>query len=341
MPTSQHTSTAAVVLGAGKGTRMKSALPKVLHPLAGKPMIQRVVNTLRHLGIEKVCVVLAKDTAPFDAFIQHNEVVVTIQNEQLGTADGVASAGPGFVDVASAPYNKSHLHSGTPFDAENVLVCYGDTPLICKDVLGQFISEFTEQGQQLSVLGITLEDPTGYGRLLLGADDELVGIVEQKDASDEQKQINLCNSGIILAKKSLLFDVLAKVTNDNAQQEYYLTDVVGLAAEQGVKANVFATDQSGSFDGINDKRQLARLERRLVDGIIDSHLAGGVTIQRPESVWIEDDVTIGTDCLIEPGVVLKGTTTIGSGCTIGANSMLKDAKIADNTEIAPCSGHTR
>lgn len=327
--------TAAVVLGAGKGTRMKSVLPKVLHPLAGKPMIQRVVNTLRHLGIQHVCVVLSKDTAPFQAFIDRNELVVTIQDNQLGTADGVASASPAFKDVTAAPYNSSSLHSGSPFDADNVLICYGDTPLICPDVLGCFIDEFCKHNQQLSVMGITLADPTGYGRLILGQGDTLEGIVEHKDATDEQKKINLCNSGIILAKKSLLFELLAKVTDNNAQKEYYLTDVVSLAAERGVKAQVFATDQSGSFDGINDKRQLARLEQRLVDGVIDRHLTGGVTIQRPSSVWIEDDVTIGTDCVIEPGAVLKGQTTIGSGCTIGANAYLCDANIADNTQVAP------
>lgn len=327
--------TAAVVLGAGKGTRMKSVLPKVLHPLAGKPMIQRVVNTLRQLGIQHVCVVLSKDTAAFGEFIDRNELVVTIQDNQQGTADGVASASPAFVGATPAPYNKSSLHQGTPFDAENVLVCYGDTPLVCPDVLGRFIGEFTEQNQQLSVLGITLSDPTGYGRLILGQEDQLDSIVEHKDASDEQKKINLCNSGIILAKKGLLFELLAKVTDDNAQKEYYLTDVVGLAADQGVKAHVFATDQSGSFDGINDKHQLARLEQRLVDKVIADHLTGGVTIQRPSSVWIEDDVTIGTDCVIEPGAVIKGQTVIGIGCTIGSGAYLMNAKVADNTEVAP------
>lgn len=326
--------TAAVVLGAGKGTRMKSELPKVLHPLAGKAMIQRVVNTLRQLGIQKVCVVLSKDTAPFKAFIDHNELVVTIQDQQQGTADGVASASPAFQGVVAAPYNASSLHSGSPFDAENVLVCYGDTPLICPEVLGRFIGDFSDQNQSLSVLGIALSDPTGYGRLILGQEDHLEAIVEHKDATDEQRKINLCNSGIILAKKSLLFELLAKVSDDNAQKEYYLTDVVGLAAAEGIKANVFATDQSGSFDGINDKMQLARLEQRLVDSVIAGHLRGGVTIQRPSSVWIEDDVTIGTDCLIEPGAVIKGQTAIGKGVTIGAGAYLVDAKVADHSHVA-------
>lgn len=331
-------SISAIVLGAGKGTRMKSNLPKVLHNICGKPMLQRVLDTLNQLKIEKICLVLSKDFSGFRSLIQSNDLVVVTQNEQKGTADAVSSAYYGFLEVKKPPYTEGDLIEGDKIQSDITLICYGDTPLISKEVLSGFIEDFTKKSLDVSVLGMDQPDPFGYGRLIIdNSNNQLTKIVEQKDASSEELLVNICNSGIILAKTSLLFELLEEVSNKNSQKEYYLTDIIQIAVAKNLKASAFVTKDYKAFDGVNDKMQLSELERRLVHKIVDTHLKNGVTINLPHTVYIEDGVTIGNNTVIEPNVIIKGSSIIGDNCIIGSGSHIDNQKIESGKSIKPNS----
>lgn len=251
-----------LILAAGKGSRMKSDLPKVLHKIAGRTLIERVYDTLDEAGIRDKCVVLGKDIEPFTAFLQdHQEAVVCIQKNPKGTGDAVAAAMAGFQATKVPPYTEAEVFRGDLKDAEYCLICYGDTPCLPASMLQDFIDDSLKAGVDMALIAMEHPEPTGYGRVVTDDRGDFQAIVEEKDASPDQKTISLCNTGIVFAKKSVLNEALHLINDQNAQGEYYLTDCFSVAKRQGHRVGVFATDEYRYFGGVNTQAQLAELEQ--------------------------------------------------------------------------------
>lgn len=332
-PNSQKPSIAAVVLAAGKGTRMRSSVPKVLHPVAGRPMLDWVLGALEAAGVAKACLVLGPDHTAFSEILADRpELVVAIQHGQAGTGDGVASAAVAFAKVAMPQYARGELVRGNPLTTSHVLVCASDTPAIRSETLATFVAAAMNADAGLAVLAMDVPSPFGYGRIVTG-DAGRVTIVEERDASAEIRRITICNTGVILARTDLLFSLLGELKPENAQKEYYLTDCFALAGKRGVGALVHVTKEWREFAGINDRAQLAELESQLIASKRRALMQSGVTIRLPESVYVDDTVSVGPESVIESGVVLTGSTVIGHGCRIGAGAVLHDAVVGDGAEI--------
>lgn len=327
-------SIAAIVLAAGKGTRMKSALPKVLHTLCGVPMIGHVLAALRDAGIAKTCVVVGGDVERLQSYLQaFAPLTLALQKDRLGTGEAVASAGFAFQDTPVPAYASGALLAGHTIKSSHVLICAGDTPAIDAAVIGQFVEFCKTEGAELAVLGMDHPQPKGYGRLVCTRDGQLQKIVEEKDANAAEKEIRLCNSGIIFADRRLLFALLEQIRPNNAQKEYYLTDCFALAREQGKAVKVWSTQDYASFDGINDRLQLAELEQRLVAKYCRKWMAAGVTFRAPQTCFLDAAVRIGEDSEIGPNVSLLGHTHVGKNCEISSQVVLKDVIIPDGTRV--------
>lgn len=332
-------SIAAIVLAAGKGTRMKSQLPKVLHTLCGVPMIGHVLQALRDAGIPKTCVVVGGDVELMQTYLKaysHKALMpltLALQKDRLGTGEAVASAGFAFRDTAVPSYASGALLSSDKIESKYVLICAGDTPAIDAGVIRQFVDHCLAEKAELAVLGMDHPQPKGYGRLVRDRDGQLLKIVEEKDASPAEREIRLCNSGIIFADRHLLFSLLDKVRPNNVQKEYYITDCFALAREQGKSVKVWATQDFASFDGINDRLQLAELEQRLVSKYCRHWMTAGVTFRSPQTTYLEASVRIGEDSEIGANVSLLGSTHVGKNCEIGSQVVLKDVIIPDGTRI--------
>ncbi len=326
---------AAIVLAAGKGTRMKSVLPKVLHPVAGRPMLDWVLTRLNRLGIKKTCLLLSEELSPFaDILKAHQSLAVAIQKNRLGTGDAIASAAYAFQGANIARYSAGDLVHGEKLQAEYVLVLAGDVPAIEEELLKKFIESSLQKKLDLAVLGMKVPNPYGYGRLVIDG-DTLSGIIEEKDASPEVKAINLCNTGVIFAKASLLFDLVTELTPNNAQGEYYLTDCVRLAYSKGLRTQAFIADEWQQFSGVNDRLQLADLERWMIEQKRIDLMRQGVTLQLPETIYVEPDVSVGADTVLSSHVSLKGQTKIGKFVKVGAGSVLESAVVRDHAVIPP------
>lgn len=257
---------AGLILAAGKGTRMKSDLPKVLHPVNQKSMLEWVMKAFSEAGIEKLCVILGQNLNSFDSFLRKNpSLTVCIQEAQQGTADAVASAAPAFARSQKAPYNHSRLFSGEVLESAYVLIGYGDMPALDARLLASFVDNCLEKNADLGLIGMRHPEPKGYGRLVLDGSQSLLKIVEEKDADEATKRINICNSGIVFAKTKVLFELLAEVTPNNAQGEYYLTDCFAMAHQKGLRCHVHITDDYQSFNGVNDPTQLAAIEQWMTE----------------------------------------------------------------------------
>lgn len=309
---------AAVILAAGKGTRMKSALPKVLHQVADKPMIDWSVDLALACGCHPVCVVCSPGQ---DDLIEHIEArlgpgSVAIQHEQLGTGHAVQAA-------------KDAL-SGVTGD---VVVLYGDTPLIRPEAVSALF-EALGAGAAVGVLGFHARDPGAYGRLICNETGDLERIVEAKDASPDELAVTLCNSGVMAASAETLFALLGQVTNNNAKGEYYLTDIVGLARAAGQRNAVVVCDEDDVL-GVNSRAQLAdanaAFQARRRREVMDS----GVTLVAPETVFFSHDTEIGQDTIVEPNVIFGPGVRIASGATIRAFSHLEGASIETGAVIGP------
>ncbi|HYX39298.1 MAG TPA: NTP transferase domain-containing protein [Oligoflexus sp.] len=325
---------AAIVLAAGKGTRMKSQLPKVLHPLAGVPMVGRVLSTLNSIGIHDICAVIGGELDQLSACLENYQpLTLTVQTDRLGTGEAVACAGFGFNNTQIPSYAKGYWWSGGKLDCTHVLICAGDTPALDGQVLRSFLDSCQSKGSRLAVLAMRHPQPRGYGRILMNDQGQLQGIVEEKDATATEKKIEICNSGVIFAEKDLLFSLLGQLTTANAQKEYYLTDCFALARKQNIGADVWVTDHYEAFDGINDRRQLADLEQRILRRIRENWMLAGVTFQMADSCYIEESVLIGEDARIGPHCTLLGRTRIGKSCEIGSHVCLKDVIIPDGTKV--------
>lgn len=321
----------SIILAAGKGTRMRSKLPKVLHPVASKPMVQHVIDNAVSLGARETNLVYGHGREQLQAALSHNEVNWVLQEEQLGTGHAVAVA-------------KEHIA-----DDDTVLILYGDVPLTKKSTLEKLLAATPEKG--LAVLTVNLDDPTGYGRMLR-ENGKLVGIVEQKDATPEQLAIQEINTGIMAANGELLKRWLSNLSNSNTQGEYYLTDIVALANSEGVEITSAQPDHPMEVEGANNRVQLAALERAyqawqaeelMLNGAsladparidVRGTLKTGQDVQIDVNVIFEGDVVIGDEVVIGPNCVLKNCT-IGDGVVVKANSMIEDAKVAAKCTLGP------
>jgi bifunctional UDP-N-acetylglucosamine pyrophosphorylase / glucosamine-1-phosphate N-acetyltransferase len=311
-------SAAVVLLAAGQGTRMKSDLPKVLHPLAGAPLIAHAITAARAIEPERLVVVTGHGTDAVRTALADiaPEAVCVRQAEQLGTAHAVRQA-----ETALAG-----------FDGD-VLVLYGDTPLIRPETL-QAMHAARADGAAVVVVGFEAAEPGGYGRLILDPDGGLEAIVEAKDASDAERAIRLCNSGVIAADRALLFELLAEVGNDNAKGEFYLTDVVGLARGRGLPAAAITCPEAETL-GVNSRADLAAAEAAFQARARAEALDNGATLTDPATVWFALDTVIGRDVLIGPNVVFGPGVTIESGATIHAFCHLEGCHVSRGAIVGP------
>lgn len=295
---------------------MKSKLYKVLHPVCGKPMVQHVVDTLAEMRVEDVVVVVGHGADAVRATLS-DRVTYALQQEQLGTAHAVSQAVPFLEDK-----------HGTTF------ILYGDVPLLSSETLTSLLEYHLQQQAAATVLTATLADPTGYGRIIRDDAGDVLRIVEHKDATQEERAIREINTGIYCFDNQKLLTALAQVKNDNAQGEYYVTDCVGILREAGEKVAAFVAVDPDETMGVNDRAQLSEAEAYMRKRINVRHMKNGVTIIDPASTYIEADVTIGQDTVIQPGTHLRGRTSIGADCVIGPQADLTDVQVDDGVAIS-------
>lgn len=305
-----------VILAAGKGTRMYSDLPKVLHPLAGKPMVQHVIDAAMKLGANNLHLVYGHGGDLLKSTLQDGALNWVLQAEQLGTGHAMQQAAPHFADD------------------EDVLMLYGDVPLISVDTLTRLLAAKPQGG--IGLMTVKLDDPNGYGRIVREG-GEVVGIVEHKDASDEQRRINEINTGILVANGRDLKRWLGQLTNDNAQGEYYITDIIALAHHEGRKIEAVHPSRLSEVEGVNNRQQLARLERAYQSEQSEKLLLAGVTLLDPARFDLRGELDHGRDVSIDANVIIEGQVQLGNRVKIGAGCVLKNCVIGDDCEISPYS----
>jgi len=298
----------AIVLAAGEGTRMRSALPKVAHEVLGVPLVRWVVDAVRGAGIERIVTVVGHGGDAVAALVPDTEIVV--QHSQLGTGDAVRAA----ADALGC------------FDGPVVVVA-GDVPLVRSETLAGLLGWWRSAEAACTVLTALIPDPTGYGRIVRDEAGLVTGIVEQKDLDAGQQAISECNVGIYCFDARSLFDALVHITPANAQGEYYLTDVVTLLHAQGRRVTAVALDDIDESHGVNTRVQLAAVARILQRRVNERHMLAGVTMTDPDLVWIGPGVTIGRDTVIEPMTTLSGDTHVGEGAHVGPGSRVSDSTI--------------
>ena len=310
-----------IILAAGKGTRMRSTAPKVLHKLAGKALLEHVVATARSLSPTKIHIVVGHGAEQVAAAVAGDDVAFHKQQNQLGTGHAVAQALPE-CDPAST-----------------VLILFGDVPLMSTKTLRSLLASTTVASSvgAPSVLAAHIPDPTGYGRVIRDAHQRFVEIVEEKDASEEQRAVQEVNTGVIAAPASLLTTLLSRVNNQNTQAEYYLPDVLGIAREDGMTVNVVASEDPAEILGVNNRLQLEELERILQQRLAEKLLLDGVAVSDRRRLDIRGELTCGEGVSIDINVLLEGDVTLGDNVTIGANCVIRDAAIGANTVIQPFS----
>ena len=303
-----------IILAAGAGKRMKSALPKVLQPIAGRPMLAHVIDAARALQPDAIHVVYGHGgEAVREAFADQGDLVWAKQAEQLGTGHAVQQAMPNVPDAAT------------------VLVLYGDVPMIRADTLRHLLS----QPGRLAVLVAEVANPTGYGRIVRNAEGRVAAIVEQKDASDEQLAIRTINTGIITAESTALRTWLSQLSNSNAQGEYYLTDVFAAASHDYTPADMAFVADAQEAEGANDPWQLAQLERAWQLRAVRALCAQGARVLDPARLDIRGTVVVGSDVQLDVNVILEGHVELGDGVSIGAFTRLKDVRLAAGTVVKP------
>lgn len=308
--------TAVVILGAGLGTRMKSAKPKVLHPIAGRPMIQHLMASLEPLQPDSMRVIVGPEMDAVAAAVRPHPTV--IQHERRGTAHAVATTREALQGFAG-----------------DVLIVYGDTPLLTTATLAKMIERRRQEPRPaIVVLGFRPADPAAYGRLIVDAEGRLDAIVEAKDASAAELAIGLCNAGTMAVDDSVLFTLLAEVGNANAKGEYYLTDIVGLARSRGLACAVVEGSES-ELVGINSRADLARAEAFVQDALRARAMAEGVTLLDPATVYLSHDTRFGRDVTVAPCVVFGPGVSVGNDVEIRAFCHLEGASIADGAQIGP------
>lgn len=305
----------AVILAAGQGTRMKSKLYKVLHPVVGKPMVQHVIQNLNTVHLDKLITIVGFGAEKVKEEVGSGSEYV-IQEEQLGTGHAVLQAEDLLSDL----------------DGTTIVAC-GDTPLITGETFAKLFEHHEASGSSATILTSIAPDPAGYGRVVRNAQDEVSRIVEHKDASEAELLINEINTGTYCFNNKELFAALKQVTNENAQGEYYLPDVVEILRHQGKKITAFITDDFDETLGINDRVALAQAEKTMKQRINEKHMRNGVALIDPENTYIGPDVVIERDVTILPGSILSGNTVIKEDAIVGPNSEIINSQVGLGTEI--------
>lgn len=305
----------ALILAAGQGTRMKSAVPKVLHPLLGRPLLDYPVRLARELGAESTVIVVGhRAEAVEQAFANQPALRFARQPEPKGTGHAVASA------------------RGSLPEQGTVLILTGDTPLLQSTSMRDFLTAHFHSGTPITVLAADYPDPTGYGRILLD-DRGVARIVEHRDATASERKITLCNTGFFVCDLAVLWRLIARLEPNNAQGEYYFTDIVALARREGFPVAWHRAPDYREFLGINDREQLAQAAGILQQRILERHRQNGVTINNDSGVYIEAGVVIGRDTVIEAGVHLGGETVLGEGCMLEAGVRVEGCRLGDNVRV--------
>jgi bifunctional UDP-N-acetylglucosamine pyrophosphorylase/glucosamine-1-phosphate N-acetyltransferase len=315
---------AVIVLAAGEGTRMKSATPKVLHSIGGRTLLGHAISAARGVGPEYLAIVVRHQRDQVAAHVQDvdPDALVADQDELPGTGRATECA----LEVL-------------PADLEGtVLVTYGDVPLLTADTLHGLLEAHHASGSAVTVITATLPDPHGYGRILRDEHGSVAGIVEQKDATAEQRAITEINSGLYAFDATVLRKALAEVGTDNAQGEKYLTDVLAIARRNGLRVSAHLIEDLWQTEGVNDRAQLARLGAELNRRIVDGWMREGVTVVDPSTTWIDADVSLGRDVTILPQTQLHGASTIGAGATIGPDTTLTDVEVGEGATVIRTHG---
>jgi len=306
----------AIVLAAGKGTRMKSDLPKVLHKVNGIPMIEKILREVRKTPAGKIVLVLGHGADLVgEVAKKHENITTVLQKEQLGTGHAVLQA---------------KAHFGDP--GGDVMILYGDTPLLRNETLTAFYETFRASGAGACVMTAVVENPFGYGRVLTKG-DEITSIVEEKDAAPEQKAVREINAGVYCFKAADLASALDNITNDNEKKEYYLTDAIGLLGKAGKKVVACRLDDPAEVMGINSKVELALAAKVLRQRKNRSLMEQGVLMIDPDAAYVEEDVSVGRDTLLWPGVLLQGRAALGANCEIIGNTRIIDSTVGDHVRI--------
>jgi bifunctional UDP-N-acetylglucosamine pyrophosphorylase/glucosamine-1-phosphate N-acetyltransferase len=320
--------TAVLVLAAGAGTRMRSDLPKVLHTLAGRSMLSHALHSVAKAAPQHLVVVLGHDRGRIGPVVADlaeelgRSIQVAVQDKQLGTGHAVGCG------LSALP---------DEFDGV-VVVTSGDIPLLDADTLADLIATHSAQPAAVTVLTTTLPDPTGYGRILRTQDREVIGIVEQADATPSQRTIREVNAGVYAFDIDALRSAVSRLRSDNAQHELYLTDVISIVRQDGRTVHAKHVDDSTLVAGVNDRVQLAELGAELNRRIVATHQRAGVTVVDPATTWIDVDVTIGRDTVIQPGTQLLGASRIGGRCVIGPDTTLTDVTVGDGASVVRTHG---
>jgi len=315
---------AVVVLAAGEGTRMKSSIPKVLHTVGGRSLIHHAVAAAQALEPEHLVVVVGHGR---DQVVNHlaqvaPEVATAVQDKQLGTGHAVQCA------LAELP----DLH-GT------VVITYGDVPLLTSEVLQGLLDTQAEQGSGATILTAHLADPTGYGRVLRAGDGSVAAVVEQKDADDEQRAVREVNSGVYAFDAETLRLGLEQLDTDNSQGELYLTDVVAHAVRAGRRVGALAVADTWAVEGVNDRVQLAAVHAELNRRTLERWMLAGVTVVDPATTWVEADVSLGRDVVLEPATLLRGATSVAVGATVGPNCLLVDTLVGEGAQVSSTTSY--
>lgn len=305
----------AIVLAAGQGTRMKSDLYKVLHPVCGKPMVEHVIDHIRDLHSDRIVTIVGHGAEMVEQTLG-DKSEYALQAEQLGTAHAVQQAEMVLADL----------------DGTTLVVC-GDTPLISTETMAALLAHHHETEAKATILTAIADDPTGYGRIIRAENGDVVRNVEHKDTNDEERLVKEINTGTYCFDNRVLFDTLKKVNNENAQGEYYLPDVLGILKSEGQRISAYTTPDFHETLGVNDRVALAQAEKGMRQLIAEQHMRNGVTIISPEQTVISAEAEIGRDTIIQPGVLIEGATKIGSQCVIGPNSHIQNSTVGDYTTI--------
>ncbi|MFC0114519.1 bifunctional UDP-N-acetylglucosamine diphosphorylase/glucosamine-1-phosphate N-acetyltransferase GlmU [Kibdelosporangium aridum] len=328
MPQGGNAQLSTVVLAAGEGTRMRSSTPKVLHPIAGRPLVEHAVRAAAGLDPDHLVVVVGHGRA---AVTEHLEGLTTALDRKVTTAVQTEQKGTGHAVSCGLAELPSDL-SGT------VLVTYGDVPLLETETLSALLAEHSSSGNAVTVLTAVVDDPTGYGRIVRDADGGVTSIVEHKDADEDQLEITEINSGIYAFDAAVLVDGLSRIRTDNAQGELYLTDVLGIARGDGRRVGALVCVDAWQVEGVNDRVQLARLGAELNRRILERWMRSGVSVIDTNSVWLDAGVTLARDVLLEPGVQLRGSTRVGEGATIGPDTTLTNVTVAEGAKVIRTHG---
>jgi bifunctional UDP-N-acetylglucosamine pyrophosphorylase/glucosamine-1-phosphate N-acetyltransferase len=311
----------AVILAAGQGTRMKSSLYKVLHPVCGKPMVQHVLDQVSKLELTKIVTVVGHGAEKVKSNLGDTSEYA-LQSEQLGTAHAVLQAA-------------SFLESK---EGTTIVIC-GDTPLITSETMSSLLAHHQETNAKATILTAKADDPTGYGRIVRNAEGTVEKIVEHKDATELERSIAEINTGTYCFDNQELFKALSNVSNDNVQGEYYLPDVIEILKKEGKIVSAYQTTSFDETLGVNDRIALSQAEKIMKQRINKEHMRNGVSLIDPDHTYISADAVIGRDTVIYPGTMILGETVIGENCIIGPNTEIKDCTVQNETKIRQSVAH--